>query len=201
MALSLWGAITWGWCDMATVPDVQCWRSNHNQMCCNMGVVQHGNSPRCPMLEKQPQTDVLWYFKGLMDSFRIEGRMQHVYGHAEEYLLEAKMSQHNGKLLGRQTSYCSTHCGSGSKWSYLKHLPVIKSLRRDCWGMGYRIPNKCDHWALERTSSASTVWQMGGGKEGELPICLLGRHGACNEIVPRDVPRLGNKTCITFSRD
>jgi hypothetical protein len=30
MVLSLWGAITWGWCNMATVPNVQCWRSNHN---------------------------------------------------------------------------------------------------------------------------------------------------------------------------
>ena len=26
--------------------------------CNNMGVVQHGNSPRCPMLEKQPKSDV-----------------------------------------------------------------------------------------------------------------------------------------------
>jgi hypothetical protein len=32
MALSLWGAITWEWCNMATVPDVKCWRSNCNQM-------------------------------------------------------------------------------------------------------------------------------------------------------------------------
>jgi hypothetical protein len=30
--------------------------------CNNMGVVQHGNSLRCPMLEKQPQSDVLRYF-------------------------------------------------------------------------------------------------------------------------------------------
>jgi hypothetical protein len=26
--------------------------------CNNMGVVQHGNSPWCPMLKKQPQSDV-----------------------------------------------------------------------------------------------------------------------------------------------
>jgi hypothetical protein len=39
--------------------------------CNNMGGVQHGNSPRHPMLEKQPQSDVLWYFKGLMASSRI----------------------------------------------------------------------------------------------------------------------------------
>jgi hypothetical protein len=44
------------------------------------------------MLEKQPQSDVLWYFKGLMVLSRIGGRMQHVYSHAEEYLLEAEIS-------------------------------------------------------------------------------------------------------------
>ncbi len=42
---------------------------------------------------------------------------------------------------------------------------------------------------------------MGGGKQRELPICLLGGHGECTEIVPRDVPGLGNKTRLTFSRD
>jgi hypothetical protein len=60
--------------------------------CDNMGVVRHGNSPQRPMLEKQPQSDVLRYFKGLMASSRIGGRMQHVHGHADEYLPEAKMS-------------------------------------------------------------------------------------------------------------
>jgi hypothetical protein len=58
----------------------------------NMGVVQHGNSPRRPMLEKQPQLDVLRYFKGLMALSRIGGWMQNVYGHADKYLLEAEMS-------------------------------------------------------------------------------------------------------------
>jgi hypothetical protein len=46
--------------------------------CNNMGVVQHDNSPRHPMLEKQPQSDVLRYFKGLMALSRIGGRMQHM---------------------------------------------------------------------------------------------------------------------------
>jgi hypothetical protein len=44
------------------------------------------------MLEKIPQSDVLRYFKGLMASSRIGGQMQHVYGHPNKYLLEAKMS-------------------------------------------------------------------------------------------------------------
>jgi hypothetical protein len=60
--------------------------------CNNMGVVQHGSSPRHPMLEKQPQSDVQRYFKGLMALYRNRGRMQHVYGHADKYLLEAEMS-------------------------------------------------------------------------------------------------------------
>jgi hypothetical protein len=60
--------------------------------CNNTGVVQHGNSPMRPMLEKQPQSDVLWYFKGLMASSRIGGQMQHLYGHTDEYLPEAEMS-------------------------------------------------------------------------------------------------------------
>jgi hypothetical protein len=52
--------------------------------CDNMGVVQHGNSPPRPMLEKQPQSDVLRYFKGLMALSRTGGQMQHVYGHADK---------------------------------------------------------------------------------------------------------------------
>ncbi len=43
--------------------------------CNNMGVAQHGNIPRCPMLEKQPQSDVLQYFKGyvFVQNWRIDG--------------------------------------------------------------------------------------------------------------------------------
>ncbi len=63
-----------------------------NMGCNIMRVVQHCNSPRCPMLEKQPQSDALWYFKGLMALSRIRGWMQHVYGHADKYLPEAEMS-------------------------------------------------------------------------------------------------------------
>ncbi len=60
--------------------------------CNNMGVEQHGNSLQCPMLEKQPQSDILLYFKGLMALSRIGGWMQRVYGHTDKYLLEAEMS-------------------------------------------------------------------------------------------------------------
>ncbi len=44
------------------------------------------------MLEKQPQSDVLRYFKGLMALSRIGGWMQHVYNHADKCLSEAVMS-------------------------------------------------------------------------------------------------------------
>jgi hypothetical protein len=60
--------------------------------CNNMGVVQHGNSLRRPMLEKRPQSDVLRYFKGLMALSRIGEWMQQVYSRADEYLSEAEMS-------------------------------------------------------------------------------------------------------------
>jgi hypothetical protein len=61
--------------------------------CDNMGVVRHSNSPLRPMLEKQPQADVLRYFKGLMALSRIGGMMEHVYGHSDEYLSETEMTQ------------------------------------------------------------------------------------------------------------
>jgi hypothetical protein len=60
--------------------------------CNNMGVVQHGHSPRRPMLEKQPQSDILQYFKGLMALSTIGELMQHMYGHTDEYLPEAEMA-------------------------------------------------------------------------------------------------------------
>ncbi len=64
----------------------------HTVECNNMGVVRHGNSPQCPMLETQPQSDILQSFKGLIALSRVGGRIQHVYGHADKYLLEAAMS-------------------------------------------------------------------------------------------------------------
>ena len=51
--------------------------------CDNMGVVRHSNSPLRPMLEKQPQADVLQYYKDLMALSQIGGMMEHVYGHSD----------------------------------------------------------------------------------------------------------------------
>jgi hypothetical protein len=78
--------------------------------CNNMGVVWHGNSPRHPLLDKQPQLDVQRYFKCLMASSRIRGRMQHVYGHPQVSVGGRDVPSTVGNLPGRQTSNCSTHC-------------------------------------------------------------------------------------------
>jgi hypothetical protein len=37
--------------------------------------------------------------------------------------------------------------------------------------------------------------------KGELPICLLGGHGAHDEIIPRDFLSLDHKSCLTFLGD
>jgi hypothetical protein len=52
--------------------------------------------------------------------------MQHVYGHAEEYLPEAEMSP--TQQVSRQTSNSGTHGHGRGKWIHLKHLSVGKSL-------------------------------------------------------------------------
>ena len=43
------------------------------------------------MLEKQPQSDVMRYFKSLMATSQIGGRMQHVYRHSDKFLSEEEM--------------------------------------------------------------------------------------------------------------
>jgi hypothetical protein len=65
-----------------------------------MGVVRHGNSPLRPMLERQPQADLLRYYKGLMASSGIRGKMEHVYRHSDEYISETEMS-HNQRIKCR----------------------------------------------------------------------------------------------------
>jgi hypothetical protein len=124
-------------------------------------------------LEKQPQSDVLRYFKGLMALSRIGGQMQHVYGHAEEYLSEAEMSP--AQRVNCQADKLATAAliAAVEANGHLKHLSIGKSLRRDCRETGYGVLKKCNHRALGRTGGASIVCQMGGGRQGGLPICLL----------------------------
>jgi hypothetical protein len=114
--------------------------------CNNMGVVRHGNSPQRPMLEKQPQSDVLWYFKGLMASSRIRGWMQHVYGHADEYLLEAEISPAQRVNCWADKLATGTLIAAVEANEYISSISSHqKRLRGDCWGTGHGIPKKCNH--------------------------------------------------------
>ena len=54
--------------------------------CDNTTVVYHGNHPRRPMPEKQPQADVLRHFKKLVRDSPCPIIMYHVYGHLDELL-------------------------------------------------------------------------------------------------------------------
>ena len=54
--------------------------------CDNMGVVLHGTNYWRPLLEKQAQLDVLWYFKQLISESRIGCTMVHVHGHMDKHL-------------------------------------------------------------------------------------------------------------------
>jgi hypothetical protein len=125
--------------------------------CNNMGVVQHDNSPQCPMLEKLPQSDVLQYFKGLMASSRIGGRMQQVYGHTDKYLLEAEMSPAQQVNCRANKLATAALIAMVEVNIHLKHLSVGKNLHRKCRGMGYGVSQKCNHRALGRTGDPSTV--------------------------------------------
>ena len=52
--------------------------------CDNMGVVKHGNSPLCPLSEKQSQVDLLRYFKHLIAHSRVGGSLHHVCAHSDK---------------------------------------------------------------------------------------------------------------------
>jgi hypothetical protein len=114
----------------------------------NMGVVQHGNSPQHPILENQPQSDVLRYFKGLMASSRVGGRIQHVYNHTDKYLLEAEMSP------AQQVNCQADKLATVALMAVVEANEFISGIfpseivctkiawEWDCWGMGYRVSQK-----------------------------------------------------------
>jgi hypothetical protein len=109
--------------------------------CNNMGVVQHGNSHRRPILEKQPQSYVVRYFKGLMALSRVGGWMQHVYGHADKYLSEAEMSP------AQQINFRADKLATAALFAVVEANELIssiflleKNLHKDCPGMGYGVP-------------------------------------------------------------
>ena len=69
--------------------------------CDNMGVVLHGTNFWRPLLEKQAQSDVLWYFKQLISESQIGYTMFDVHG---------QMIRISSTLLGallRMPSFCS----------------------------------------------------------------------------------------------
>jgi hypothetical protein len=84
--------------------------------CDNKGVVHHGNHPRRPMPEKQPQADVLRYYKRLVRDAPFRSRMFHVYGHLRELLewdemtLEEQINDECDQLAGEALAACAqTH--------------------------------------------------------------------------------------------
>jgi hypothetical protein len=126
--------------------------------CNNMGVLQHGNSPQRQILEKQPQSDVLRYFKGFMALSRIGGRMQHVYSHADEYLLEIEMSP--AQRVSCRADKLATVALMATEEAN-EFISRIFPLEKVCVEIaGERVtgsPPKCNHRALGRTGGASTV--------------------------------------------
>jgi hypothetical protein len=113
--------------------------------CDNTGVVWHGNNPNPPMLDKQPQSDVMWYFKGLMANFQIGGRMQHVYWRtkcicclqgeliAVQTNLQCRRSLRRWK---KTNSYQVSSHQKRSVWKSLENRPpnLPKNLITDLWG-------------------------------------------------------------------
>jgi hypothetical protein len=125
--------------------------------CDNMGVVQHGNSPWCPILEKQPQSDVLQYFKGLMTLSRIGGRMQHVCDHTNEYLLEAEMSP--AQRVNCQADKLATAAliATVEANEFISSIFPSEKVCVEIAGEWVTGSQKCNHRALGRTGGASTV--------------------------------------------
>ncbi len=165
--------------------------------CNNMGVVQHGNSPRHPMLEKQPQSDVLRYFKGLMALSRIGEQMQHVYGHADKYLSEAEMSPAQRVNCWADKLATVALIAVVEANEFISSIFLSEKVCAEITGEGVCSPQKMQSQRFGKYRWRKYYMTDGDGKQGELPICLHGGHGACYEIVPGDVPHLGN----TFSRD
>lgn len=60
--------------------------------CDNNGVVRHGNFPRRPLPAKQPQADVLRYYRELVKSAQFRCKMYHVHGHLDEFLSYDEMT-------------------------------------------------------------------------------------------------------------
>jgi hypothetical protein len=153
------------------------------------------------MLEKQPQSDVLRYFKGLMASSRIGGWMQRMYSYAGKYLLEAEMSpaqQVNCQAdkLATAALMAVVEANEFILSIFLSEKVFVEIAQERVTG-----PPKNAITELWGEQVAQVLYDRGGVVSKEkFPFVYL-KNGACTEIVPGDVPGLDNKTCITFSRD
>ena len=85
-------------------------------------------------------------FPTLLPSSRIRGKMEHVYGHSDEYLSETEMS-HDQRINCRADKLAP---GGRNRHEsiYHKHLPSRESLRRDRRYQGDRFPEVCNIRAM-----------------------------------------------------
>jgi hypothetical protein len=84
--------------------------------CDNMGVVRHGNSPQCPILEKQPTircSTVLQRPHGILQNQRTDATC--LWTCRQVSVRGRDVTSTVGKLPGRQTGNGGTHCCSESK--------------------------------------------------------------------------------------
>ncbi len=168
--------------------------------CDKMGVVRYGNSPLRPLLEKQPQADVLRYYKGLMASSQIGGKMEHVYGHLDEYLSETEMT-HEQRINCRADKQATAALLAAVESNQFIII-VFPSEKVYVEISGVRVTGS--------PKSAITLWGeqvaqklfhcRGMVKARDFPF-ILGRNGASPEIASRDVQGLGDKAGITISRN
>ncbi len=123
-----------------------------------------------------------------------------MYIHTEEYLSEAEMSP------AQQVNWWADKLAIGALMAAVEVNEFISSI--------FPSEKVCVEIARERVTGSpkNAITELWGeqmaqalydrqGVVSREPIRLLGRHGACTEIVPGDVLGLGNKTHLTFSRD
>jgi hypothetical protein len=172
MAHSLWGVITLRWCGMETVPGIQCWRSNHNQMF--YGTSKASWHP--PELEDGcnmctvTQTSICWRPSSAQ---RVNFRADNLATAALIAAVEANDFISSIFPLEKVCVEISGERVAGSPKNAITEL----------WGEQV-AQELYDRWGVVSKENFP-----------------LGGHGVCSEIVPRNVPCLGNKTCITFSGD
>ncbi len=118
--------------------------------------------------------------------------MQQVYSHADKYLLEAKMSP------AQRVNCRADKLAIAALIAMVEANEYISSI--------LPLEKVCVEIARERVTGSpkSAIAELWGEQVAQVLYDrrgVLGGHGAYYEIVPGDVAHLGNKTCLTFSRD